>query len=53
MHLSHPVQNTGIEEYSLGRRRLAGINVGHDADIAIALDGGFTRHESVLETYQR
>jgi hypothetical protein len=28
------VRNSGVEEDPLCRRRLAGINVGHDADVA-------------------
>ena len=33
MHLSHAIRDTRIVEYPLGRRGLAGIDVGHDADI--------------------
>jgi hypothetical protein len=31
--LAHLVRDAGVKEDSLGRRRLTGINVGHDADI--------------------
>jgi hypothetical protein len=41
MHLTDLVGDAGIEQDALGRRRLAGINVGHDADVATAseIDG--------------
>ena len=41
MHLAQLVGDAGIEQNALGRRGLAGIDVGHDADIPIALDGCF------------
>src|SRR5690606_18322518 len=36
--LADLVGATGIEQDSLGRRRLAGIDVSHDADVAIAIE---------------
>ena len=33
MHFAHPVQTTGIEQNTLRRRRLAGVDVRHDADV--------------------
>ena len=33
MHLAELVRDTCIEQYTFGRRRLAGINMSHDADI--------------------
>jgi hypothetical protein len=42
-----------VKQDALGGGGLAGINVGHDAEIAITIDGGFTRHYGVLKTYQR
>ena len=44
VHLADLVRLAGVVEDALGRRGLAGIDVGHDADIAVALDGNFTRH---------
>ena len=49
----------GVIKDALGRRRLAGIDVGHDADIAIAIERRRTGHRILrvvrLETpiYQR
>ncbi len=37
VHLADLVRYTGVEQDALGRRRLTGIDVGHDADIPIAL----------------
>ena len=53
VHLAQLVRDARVEQDALGHGGLAGIDVGHDAEIAIALDGGFTCHDSVLETYQR
>jgi hypothetical protein len=39
MHLTDLVIDTGVEEDTLGRRRLAGVDVRADTDIAVALDG--------------
>ena len=39
MHLAHFVALAGVIEHALGRGRLAGINVRHDAEVAIVLDG--------------
>src|SRR5262249_8904853 len=39
MHFADLVRDACIKEHALGRGRLAGIDVGHDANIAIALDG--------------
>jgi len=47
VHLANLVRYTGIEKNALSRRRLTGINVRHDADIAIALDGGHACHGSL------
>jgi hypothetical protein len=38
MHLTDLVGDAGIEQDALGRRRLAGIDVGHDADVAAAIE---------------
>src|SRR6056297_2093864 len=37
----------GVEKDALGRRRLAGIDVGHDADVAVALERVVAGHLSV------
>ena len=50
------VRLAGVVEDALGGCRLAGIDVGHDADIAVALDGSFVvGHFLVLlkSDYQR
>jgi hypothetical protein len=38
MDLADLVALAGIEKNALGRRRFPGINVGHDADIAVMLE---------------
>jgi hypothetical protein len=38
------VGNAGVEQYALGGRGLTGIDVGHDADIAVPLDGSLAWH---------
>ena len=58
MYLADLVGYTRIEQDSLGSCRLSGIDVGHDADIAIALDGGGAGHGKFLRSlklpaYQR
>jgi hypothetical protein len=35
VHFTDLVGDAGVEQDALGRRRLAGIDVGHDADIAV------------------
>ena len=42
VHLTDLVGLAGVVEDALGRRRLAGIDVGHDADVAVALEGVLT-----------
>jgi hypothetical protein len=37
MHFANAVQAAGIEQNALGRRRLAGIDVRHDADVPATL----------------
>src|SRR5690606_5403950 len=37
--------DAGIEKDALRRRRLAGIDVRHDADVPVALEGGLPCHE--------
>ncbi len=40
MDLTDLVRDTGVEQDPLGRRRLAGVNVRHDADVAELGEGG-------------
>ena len=44
VHLADLVGLAGVEEDPLGRGRLAGIDVGHDAEIAVVLDPVGARH---------
>ncbi|AID84791.1 hypothetical protein P797_16455 [Pseudomonas aeruginosa VRFPA04] len=48
MDLAHLVVDAGVEEDPLGRRGLAGVDVGDDADVAIKLDGSGASHWSTL-----
>src|SRR5690606_2212702 len=41
------VTDTGVEQDALGGRRLAGIDVSHDAEVAITLDGGLASHYEI------
>jgi hypothetical protein len=45
MHLTDLVVDAGVEQDALGRRRLAGVDVRADTDIAVALDGGLASHD--------
>ena len=38
VHLAHLVALAGVIEDALGRGRLAGVDVGHDAEVAVVLD---------------
>ena len=44
VHLANLVIDAGVEQDAFGRRRLAGIDVGHDAEVAITLDGSGACH---------
>jgi len=48
VHIAKPVAGLGVEEHPLGERRLAGIDVGHDADVADGLNGSV--HKKVPAT---
>ena len=48
VHLADLVALAGVIEDPLGRRRLAGIDVRHDAEVAVVLDGVVAGHCSVL-----
>ena len=45
VHLADLMRLAGIVEDALSRRRLSGIDVGHDAEIAIVLDSVAARHD--------
>ena len=49
MDLADLVGLAGVIEDALGRRRLAGIDVGHDADVAIALERMAAGHGLLLQ----
>jgi hypothetical protein len=49
MDLADLVGDAGVEEDALGRGRLAGIDVGHDAEVAIALEWGGAGHLDLPE----
>src|SRR5690606_3647730 len=44
MHFTQLVADAGVEQDALGRGGLAGIDVGHDAEVAIAVDGSGAGH---------
>ncbi len=48
MHLTDLIGAAGIIENALGRRGLAGIDMGHNADIAIAVERSGTGHNGGL-----
>src|SRR5262249_60216949 len=48
MHLAHLVAFACVIEDPLGRRRFAGIDVGHDAEIAVILDRVAARHKRLI-----
>ena len=45
VHLTDLVVLAGVVEDALGRRRLPGIDVGHDADVPIAIERGLPGHD--------
>src|SRR5690606_6440567 len=49
MHLADLVRDAGVEQDAFGRRRLARVDVGRDADIPIAFYGRSARHCSLLK----
>jgi hypothetical protein len=48
VHLTDTVVHTRIEEDALGRRRLAGVDVSHDADVAAFLKRNCACHGNPL-----
>src|SRR5205085_12372975 len=50
VHLADLVVHAGVIEDALGRRRLAGVDVSRDTDIAVALDRGLAGHDVTPNT---
>jgi hypothetical protein len=48
MHFAYFVRNAGIEQYAFSRGCFARVNMGHDANIAVTLDGCCAGHEKIL-----
>src|SRR5690606_37902605 len=48
MDFADLVADTRVEQDALGRGGLAGIDVGHDAEVAVTLDGSGARHDGDL-----
>jgi hypothetical protein len=44
MHLADFMRLAGVVEDTLGRSRLTGIDVGHDADIPIVVERSYAGH---------
>ncbi len=53
MHFADLVALAGVIEHALGRRGLAGIDMGHDAEIAIVFEWVGAGHDSSPARYQR
>ncbi len=53
VHLAHLVALAGVEEDALRRGGLAGIDVGHDAEVPVVLDLVVASHGSSSVRYQR
>src|SRR5476651_834803 len=47
VHFANLVRLAGIIQHALGRRRLTGVDVRHDADVAIVLDRGNASHSEL------
>jgi len=47
VHFAELVVHTGVEQDALGGRRLAGVDVSGDADVAIPLDWRFSGHDAL------
>jgi hypothetical protein len=45
MYLTYFVRDTGIKEYPFSGGRLSGINVRHDAEVTVTLDGCLACHD--------
>src|SRR3546814_6624072 len=44
VHFTDLVADAGVEQDALGRGGLAGIDVGHDAEVAVTVDGSGASH---------
>jgi hypothetical protein len=44
VHFADLVVDAGVEQDAFGRRGLARIDVGHDAEVAVTLDGSGASH---------
>ena len=44
VHLADLIVAAGVVEDALGRCRLAGIDMGHDADVSVTIEGGLACH---------
>src|SRR6185437_6124408 len=53
MHFTDLMALAGVVEDTLGRGRLAGVDMGGDADVAIAFEWGCTGHRNISRSYQR
>ncbi len=49
MHFTDLVALAGVEQDALGRGGLAGIDVSHDAEVTVTLDGSGTGHGSLSD----
>jgi hypothetical protein len=48
VHFADLVVHTGVEKNPLGRRRLTGVDVGTNTNIAIAFDGCLASHDTTF-----
>jgi hypothetical protein len=46
MHFTDFVVHAGVEKNTLGGGGFAGVNVGRNTDVAVALNGGIASHEN-------
>ena len=53
MHFADLMRFAGIIEDALGRRRLARINMGHDAEVPVVLDWMAARHNTIPSSAKR
>ena len=54
MHFADLVALAGVIQNALGRRRLAGVDMRGNADIAIAIERGCAGHDGIVSSrYQR
>jgi hypothetical protein len=53
MHLADFMIHTGVKEHTLGRRGLARVNVGRNADVPVSLNGSLAWHKFFLKLKMR